>query len=86
MALNFPNSPNVNDTYTNGISTWIWDGVAWNLTGSFGPTGPTGPSGAAGATGATGPIFVLSPTGPVPADYGLVTGAVSSAYDYGTVP
>lgn len=29
MPLDFPNSPNVNDTYTSGGSTWLWDGTAW---------------------------------------------------------
>lgn len=27
--LNFPTSPNVNDTYTIGNITWIWNGSAW---------------------------------------------------------
>jgi plastocyanin len=31
MALNFPNTPNINDTYTDGTSTWQFDGVAWNI-------------------------------------------------------
>jgi hypothetical protein len=30
MALNFPNSPSVNDRYTVGSTTWIWDGTVWN--------------------------------------------------------
>ncbi len=29
MALNFPNSPSVNDTYTSNNITWTWDGVSW---------------------------------------------------------
>jgi hypothetical protein len=32
MALNFPTNPQLNATYTAGDSTWIWDGVAWNIT------------------------------------------------------
>jgi hypothetical protein len=32
MALNFPTTPQLNDTYTEGNSTWAWDGVAWNIT------------------------------------------------------
>jgi hypothetical protein len=32
MALNFPSNPQVNAEYTAGDSTWIWDGVAWNIT------------------------------------------------------
>ena len=29
MAINFPNSPSVNDTYTANDKTWIWNGTAW---------------------------------------------------------
>jgi hypothetical protein len=31
MAINFPNTPNVADTFTEGNTTWKWDGTAWNL-------------------------------------------------------
>lgn len=47
-AIDFPNSPSVNDTFTVGDRTWKWDGTTWNMvisnTGSTGPTGPTGPA------------------------------------------
>ena len=33
MAINFPNSPSLNDTYTVGSTTYTWDGTAW-VTGS----------------------------------------------------
>ena len=34
MALNFPNSPVLNDTYeANGV-TYVWDGVKWTSKGS----------------------------------------------------
>lgn len=29
MALNFPTSPSIGDTYTIGTKTWVWNGVAW---------------------------------------------------------
>ena len=29
MAINFPNSPNTNDTFTSGSITYKWDGVKW---------------------------------------------------------
>ena len=32
MALNFPASPELNDTFTDGTTTWQWDGTAWNVT------------------------------------------------------
>lgn len=29
MPLDFPSSPEINDTYTSGNSSWVWDGSAW---------------------------------------------------------
>ena len=34
MAINFPNSPNVNDTHSSGGKTWVWDGTSWKLNSS----------------------------------------------------
>ena len=34
MAINFPNSPNPNDTHSSGGKTWIWDGTSWKLNSS----------------------------------------------------
>ena len=36
MALNFPATPNVDDTFTDGITTWVWDGTSWNVVSSGG--------------------------------------------------
>jgi len=69
-AIDFPSFPTVGETYTNGIQTYIWNGIAWRLvsTSAVGPTGPTGPAGldstAIGATGPTGPAGEQGPTGP----------------------
>ena len=30
MAIDFPNAPSTNDTYTVGNKTWIYDGTTWN--------------------------------------------------------
>ena len=74
VPIDFPINPQVNDTYTNGIQTYIWNGYAWRLvrTSAVGPTGPTGPAGAdstaIGATGPTGPAGATGPTGPAGAD------------------
>jgi hypothetical protein len=32
-ALNFPNSPSVNDEYTANGYNWVWDGTSWNAKG-----------------------------------------------------
>lgn len=29
MALDFPITPDVDDIYTSGDMSWIWDGVSW---------------------------------------------------------
>jgi hypothetical protein len=34
MPINFPSSPNTDDTYTSGGSTWIYNGIAWRVVGS----------------------------------------------------
>ena len=31
MALNFPSSPSINDTYTYGDKTWVWNGRFWQI-------------------------------------------------------
>lgn len=29
MAVDFPSSPSLNDTYTSGGRTWKWNGTGW---------------------------------------------------------
>lgn len=74
MAINFPDNPQVNDTYSYDFQTYIWNGTTWRIvrTSAVGPTGPAGPTGPVstepGATGPTGPTGAAStavgPTGP----------------------
>jgi hypothetical protein len=54
MPLDFPTSPALNEIYTFGGRSWIWNGTAWDVY-SASPAGNTGATGPAGATGATGP-------------------------------
>ena len=35
MALNFPNTPTIGDTYTSGSTTWEFDGIAWTIVASL---------------------------------------------------
>jgi hypothetical protein len=70
-AIDFPNSPSVNDTHTVGDRSWKWNGSQWKvvrsvLPGATGPTGPTGNTGSTvtGPTGATG-ASVTGPTGAI---------------------
>jgi hypothetical protein len=64
-AIDFPDSPEIDDTYTFGSRTWRWTGEYWEAVESIvvGPTGPGGPTGPIGATGATGPQGETGPTG-----------------------
>jgi hypothetical protein len=34
MALDFPSSPALNDTYTDSGKTWRWNGTGWQLVAS----------------------------------------------------
>lgn len=58
-ALDFPNSPSLNEVFASNNRTWIWDGTVWSSSGVVGDPGPTGPAGVAGVAGPTGP------TGPI---------------------
>lgn len=63
-AIDFPNSPSVNDEFTSGDKTWVWNGTVWNtVTSALGYTGPTGAAGADGATGPTGPAGAAGASG-----------------------
>ena len=35
MAIDFPNSPSTNQTYTVGNKTWVWDGEKWVLSATI---------------------------------------------------
>jgi hypothetical protein len=69
MAINFPNSPSLNDLYTLGTRQWKWNGNGWALqpltagfTGSIGYTGSKGDIGFTGSLGATGLGFNIAKT------------------------
>jgi hypothetical protein len=65
-AINFPNSPSINDVHTVGDISWKWTGVAWETVGidyAVGPTGPTGATGDVGPTGPTGATGAGLPAG-----------------------
>lgn len=68
MPIDFPDSPVLNELFTVGDQTWIWDGVVWRISSAQGATGPTGPIGPTGPLGPTGPTGAAStvpgPTGP----------------------
>ena len=78
MPLDFPTSPALNEIYTFGGRSWIWNGTAWDVY-SASPAGNTGATGPQGNTGATGPQGNTGATGPV-GDYVIsirgLTGAV----------
>jgi hypothetical protein len=71
-AIDFPNSPTLNQEFTAGSRTWKWTGVVWEFLGA-GSSGPTGPTGSTGPAGPMGPTGSTGPTGPTGAD-STVTG------------
>ncbi len=80
MAITFPASPTINQTYTdpNG-NIWVWTGSVWQAQsgGKTGATGATGATGTAGSQGATGLTGSPGPTG--------ATGATGTQGATGTV-
>lgn len=66
-AIDFPNSPLVNDLFTAAGTTWKWDGTTWTvqrvgLQGAQGTVGAQGIQGIQGTQGIQGAASVL-PTG-----------------------
>ena len=70
-TLNFPTSPSLNETYSFGTKTWIWNGAAWQLStaGAINdiPIGNVTPS--------TGAFTTVSATGNITADYFIGNGS-----------
>ena len=60
MALNFPNSPSLNDLHEENQTKWRWNGSSWirvvatTAAGAQGFQGAAGAQGAAGSSGGTG--------------------------------
>ena len=53
MALNFPNSPSLNDLHEENLTKWRWNGSSWIRVVTTSTAGAQGFQGAAGAQGAT---------------------------------
>jgi hypothetical protein len=87
-VINFPDSPEIGEMYTNGINTYEWNGSSWRLvrTSAAGPTGPTGPTGAASTeVGPTGPTGPPGPTGAASTEVGP-TGPTGSTGSFAIEP
>jgi hypothetical protein len=74
MALAFPSSPTVNQTYTSGTRTWTWNGTAWKLPS----TALTGITGTGNAVLSVGPTITLPNATALPLTTG-VTGILPVA-------
>jgi hypothetical protein len=64
MAINFPDSPNVNQEFSVGDNTWKWNGSTWDilistLVGPAGATGATGPEGSGYSSTTSGTSVVV---------------------------
>ena len=75
MSVNFPESPQTNDSFERNGILYIWDGGKWicvaasqnyqGATGATGPIGATGSPGPESSNGATGPKGATGPQGPI---------------------
>ena len=62
MALNFPNSPSLNDLHEENLTKWRWNGSSWIRVVTTSTAGAQGFQGAAGAQGAAGCLLYTSPS------------------------
>lgn len=53
-AIDFPNSPSINQTFTVGDRTWKWTGTTWDAEVTLQVVGPQGPQGEIGPQGPQG--------------------------------
>jgi len=79
-TLNFPTNPGLNDTYSFGTKTWIWNGAAWQLQTQGAINGiPIG-----NVTPSTGAFTTLTATGNVDSDGQIIAvGNVSGNFFLG---
>ena len=69
MAINFPNSPSVNDTHTFGGKEWTWNGSSWVLsTNASNYTLPIATGSALGGVKVGSRLSIDSSTGVLDAD------------------
>ena len=54
MAINFPDSPSLNDLHVEGGRRWKWNGTVWERIPAPGSQGVQGAQGAQGVQGAQG--------------------------------
>jgi hypothetical protein len=60
MAINFPDSPSVDEIYSVGDKSWLWNGTYWEVQGS--PTSTFSASDTAPASPSEGDIWYRSDT------------------------
>lgn len=60
MAIDFPNSPTLGQSYSYGTRSWTWNGSRWEGVIESGPAGPVGATGPAGKF----TVSLTAPTSP----------------------
>jgi hypothetical protein len=110
MALDFPSSPALNDTYTDSGKTWRWNGTGWEvasnvISGNIDNTAtgyfdlPSGTTAQRPGSPNTGMIRYNTTLGCLESyvqsawqvvanttlDYGLITSAAGTTFDYGAL-
>jgi hypothetical protein len=90
-AIDFPNSPTLNQEFTVGSRTWKWTGSVWQtvttqVVGETGPEGPEGPQGPEGPEGPQGPAGADGADSTVPGPEGPQGPAGADGEDGATGP
>ena len=61
MAINFPNTPTINDIFTSGTQSWVWTGTVWDLLTGTQVNTVTGTTNQVTASPTSGAVVLTTP-------------------------